>query len=134
SAPLFVGKPMLKFRWLNVLYVSARNCREKRSLIFVFLKMDIFQTLSPGVLTVFLPALASAPNCAWTKRALGSTATYPTRWASSTAVCPELQKNAPEESAATIEVAPPGPELQTALTMVPVLAIPLGLKIVRSPA
>src|ERR1700752_2575227 len=107
---------------------------EKRSVSFVFLKMDIFQMLSPGVDTVLRPALANAPNCACTKRALGFSATYPTKCASSTALRLELQKKDPSACGAVTKVAPPGPELHTASTIVPVPPRPLGLIIVRSPA
>src|SRR5580765_6404908 len=115
---------------------------ENRSEIFVVLSSDIFQMFKPGVLTVSRPAFARAPIPAWTKRALaligpesspivvGAT-TYPTMLASFS--LPHCQ--APlAGSIPTTEVAPPGPALHTALTLVPTPEAPPGLMMVRSPA
>src|SRR5437879_12932369 len=43
SAPLFDGRLMLGQRWLNVLYVSARNCIVNPSRSFVLLSNAMFQ-------------------------------------------------------------------------------------------
>src|SRR6266446_8402226 len=106
------------------------------------LKRDMFQTLSPGELTVFRPTFAFAPSCACTNRAFGLMApalfpmvvgatTYPTILASFSLPQSQLPVI---ESRPTMVVAPPAPALQTALTTVPVSPAPIGLRIVRSPA
>src|SRR5690348_18230227 len=115
---------MLKFRWLNVLKVLRRNWSEVRSVNFNVLNNDMFQTFSPGVLTVLRATLAKAPTPACTKRAFGSTATYPTVFAEGQAAL----------VGPTTRVSPPAPSLQIGRTVVPVKPTPAGLKMVRSPA
>src|SRR2546426_2365431 len=89
-----------------------------RSFTFVLLSRAMFQMLSPGVGTVFLPAVAFAPTCPWINVALGFCATYPTMFALP-----------PEQAliAATTLLAP-APSMHTKFTPLPVNPPPLGLK------
>src|SRR5260370_18860979 len=53
--------------WFRTLKASPRICREKRSLSLVFLKMEKFQLLKPGLRKISRPVFPSEPFCGWAK-------------------------------------------------------------------